>query len=99
MMDKDDMLGAVDPPVNTGRHLPDYEKLSRPMKRPTKVAKVFCVGCGKVIEILPQGAQKLAKKAGFPVLPEMTKKYFEVESCIICGNDFTNVAIRDIELS
>lgn len=99
-MDKKDVvLGAVESPANTGRHLPDYRELSRPMKRPTKVAKVFCVGCGRIIEILPAGAEKLAKKAGLSALPDMTAKYFEVEDCFICGSDFTAVAIRKIEES
>lgn len=97
MTDKKVLFGAVEPPVNTGRHLPNYKKLRQPMKNPAKAAKVFCVGCGGMIEILPIGAGKLAKKAGHSILPDMTKRYFEVESCIICGNDFDNVAIRDIE--
>lgn len=96
-MDKSVLFGAVEPPVKTGRYLPNYQELCRPMKRPTKVAKVFCVGCGRIMEILPAGAEILAKKCGLLALPDMAAKYFEVEDCIICGGNFTDVAIRNIE--
>lgn len=99
MTDKKEMFGAVEPPPNTGRHLPNYKDLRQPMKNPAKAAKVFCVGCGGMIEILPIGAGKLAKKAGLSALPDMANKYIEAESCIICGDSFDNVAIRDIETS
>lgn len=73
----------------------DISQLTKPLER-KNVVRNFCTGCGNYLQITPEGARVLAKKAGFSDLKSFEGVYFQSEKCLHCDDDITSVTIMPI---
>jgi len=74
-----------------GEHVVDRQKALAPFCEPDSVARVFCAGCGALMELDQEGAAKLT--AGAPV-GSFAGAWLECSRCICCDAAFKDVQTR-----
>jgi hypothetical protein len=77
----------------TGLHLPDVNRLNRPLDGLNSVVRMFCIGCGMYLEATKSQAKDLAAKDQNWLPENLSGYYFEVGGCDVCDGDEDKVKI------
>lgn len=95
---KEQVFGAVRKPQKTKKKFfVDQETVNAPLVLKGSVVRACCLGCGKVLELLEQGALKLTKLAGTNKPESFNGHYFVADQCPLCGKEYRNVSLKTIE--
>lgn len=94
----DDLVGVVLSPRATGGHQIDRNKITAPLegKEDGMATRVFCKGCGIIVEVNQKSAELLAEMAGGTLPTDLTGWYFETGECLICSSKFIDVCLKKI---
>ena len=91
------MFGEVKKlPIKGKCPLPMPEDLKAPFEWEEAVARCFCAGCCNVAEINDNLAKKLMRKIGELMPKSFSGKYFVVDRCILCADDFETPKLEEI---
>ncbi|KKT27811.1 MAG: hypothetical protein UW14_C0023G0004 [Candidatus Yanofskybacteria bacterium GW2011_GWA2_44_10] len=95
------LFGNITGPKKSGGHTPSHGELVRLLSGPdsefpSEVANVYCAGCGEIQGVNADGAAELSKRAGVPRPEDFQKKYFEVQGCIFCSDNFEEVVLKRV---
>jgi hypothetical protein len=88
------LLGEVTKPKATGGFVITPDVLDVPLQYEGSVVRCFCLGCGESVELIPLGAEALAKRAKAPVPSSWEGYYFTVKRCIVCERKFRYVVLH-----
>ena len=94
---KGDVLGSVKKPRAVGGFYVTQELAQTPLFYAGTVVRCFCLGCGESTELVPDGAKRLAEKAGAKAPDDWHGFYFESKRCIVCGKDYKSVVLKKIK--
>lgn len=94
---KRDVLGLAKRPKAVGGFYVTNELAKTPLFYEGTVVRCFCLGCGESTELVPDGAQRLAEKAGAKVPENWLEFYFESKRCIVCDEDYKDVSLKKAE--
>jgi len=90
------VLGGTRRPPALGGFVVTIKDANKPLVEAKTVVRVFCLGCGRGIEIFSRGAADLARKAGDQVPASWDGYFFEAKRCPICDATYRGVALRKI---
>lgn len=94
---KEKVLGKINKPKPTGGFYVTEKIANSPLFYEGSVVRCFCLGCGGSTELVLEGAQRLSEKARKKVLENWEGFYFESSRCIVCDQDYKNVALKKIK--
>jgi len=94
------LFGAVQKLPRAGNHQPSGAELSELENLPDSelgVLNVYCRGCGTILHPHAEGGKELADEASISVPDDWKGKYFQVDQCVCCGDEFQNPQLIELE--